>query len=292
MSAATSLRISRRRRGVDVGFGAVCSLGMGVALVALVAVVADVVSDSLPVLGPAFLTGLPSRVPADAGIGPALVGSLWLLVVTALLSLPLATGAALWLEEYAPDRWTTRVIEGNVHHLAHVPSVVYGVLGLTLFVRTISLGRSVLAGALTLTIFVLPILILSAQEALRGVPDELRDAARSVGATRWQVVRRQVLPVAFPDILAAALLALARVVGETAPLLLVGTLGFVAFAPTAPTDALTALPIQIFDWVRRPQPEFQALAAGAIVVLFGIIVALQLLATLVRAVGRRREGWL
>lgn len=284
-----ALRLPRHRRAGDHLFTVAALLGAAVAIGVVVIVVLDIVVDAVPAFGSGFLTGLPATSAATAGIGPALTGTLWLLMVTALLSIPLAIGAAVWLEEYAPDRWSTRLIAANVHHLAHIPSVVYGVLGLTLFVRGLALGRSLLAGAFTLTIFVLPILILSTQEALRATPDELREAARSVGATRWQMVRQQVLPAALPAILSGACLALARVIGETAPLVLVGTLGFVAFAPVGPTDALTALPLQIFDWVRRPQPEFQALAAAAIVVLLAIIGALQLLAALARFSERRRS---
>jgi len=284
------LRLSGRRRVLDRAFGATATLGAGVVVSLLLMVVIDILSDALPAIGPGFLTGLPVRSAAESGIGPALAGTLWLLAATALMAIPLALGAAIWLEEYAPDRWSTRLIAANVYHLAHVPSVVYGVLGLTLVARGIALGRSLLAGALTLTIFLLPILILSTQEALRAVPDSVRDAGRSVGASRWQLVRYQVLPAALPNIVSGALLGLARMIGETAPLVLVGTLGFVAFAPTAPTHALTALPLQIFDWARRPQPEFQALAAAAVVVLFSIIGGLQLLAALSRLAARRRNA--
>lgn len=287
-----SLRLDPRRRMADGLHTGVTVGGMVVVVGILLVVVLDIATDSLPALSLSFLTEPPGRTAADAGIGPALAGTAWLVGSVAVLAIPLAIGAALWLEEYAPDRWSSRLIAANVDHLAHVPSVVYGVLGLTLFVRGIAVGRSLIAGVLTLTIFVLPILILSTQEALRAVPDEVRDAARSVGASRWQVVWHRVLPAALPNVVSGALLALARVVGETAPLVLVGTLGFVAFAPSGPTDALSALPLQIFDWVRRPQPEFQALAAAAIVVLFVLIGVLQLLAALARFSGRREARWL
>lgn len=291
MSAPDSLRIGGARRRRELLFGTVGLLATSGVGLALLTLLVDVALDALPALSTAFLIGAPSLDASRAGIGPALAGSAWLLVATALLAVPLATGAAVWLVEYAPDGWGTRLIERNIQHLAGVPSVVYGVVGLTLFVRAAALERSLLAGALTLALFVLPILILSAQEALRAVPDELREAALALGASRWQVVRRQVLPTALPDLLSGALLALARVLGETAPLVLVGTLGYVAFVPTAPTDALTALPLLIFDWARRPQPEFQALAAAAVVVLLLSIVTLHLLAAIARQVARRRARW-
>lgn len=271
-------RHRRSRRFVRLS-GAATALG----ILALAVLLVDITADGWSVVDRDFLTSFTSRFPEQAGIRAGLAGSIWLLVLTALFSLPLAVGAAVYLEEYAPRHRLTRLIRLNIANLAGVPSIVYGILGLTVFVRAMALDRSLLAGALTLATLSLPVLIITAQEAIRAVPDSLRYGAYALGATRWQVVRRQVLPMALPGILTGAILAMARAVGETAPLILVGAVGFIAFTPTSPLDPFTALPLQIFGWVSRPREEFRALAAGGIIVLLVLLLVMNGLALVLRA---------
>lgn len=229
-----------------------------------------------------FITGFSSRFASRAGIWPALIGSLWILGLTALFSFPLGIATAIWLEEYAPRGWFTRTVETNIANLAAVPSIVYGILGLALFVRWLELGRSVLAGSLTLTLLILPVIIIAGQESIRAVPSSLRLGAYALGATRWQTMSRQILPMALPGILTGTILALSRAVGETAPLIIVGALAYVPFIPAGPLDNFTVLPFQIFNWVSRPQPEFHAIAAAGIIVLLVVLLTFNLVAILLR----------
>jgi phosphate transport system permease protein len=214
-----------------------------------------------------FITSFPSRKPQLAGILPGLVGSLYLMLLTAAISLPVGVGAAIHLEEYGNRSRFARFIELNIANLAGVPSIVYGLLGLGLFVRTLQLGRSLLAGALTLALLVLPMVVMVSREALRTVPMGLREAAYALGATRFQAIRQVVLPMAYPGILTGAILALSRAIGETAPLVVVGALTYITFVPDGIDAPFTALPIQIFNWVSRPQRGFVINAAAGIVVL-------------------------
>jgi phosphate transport system permease protein len=263
-------------------FALACGLAALVGVLALAVLLVDVARDGLPWLDGQFLSSFASRIPERAGIKAALFGTLWILTLTALFSFPLAVGAAIWLEEYAPRHWLTRVIQTNIANLAGVPSIVYGILGLALFVRTLGFGRSILSGALTLTILILPVIILASQEAIKAVPDSIRQAAYGLGATRWQVVRYQVLPMALPGILTGTILALSRAVGETAPLIMVGAVGFLAFTPSGVLDPFTVLPLQIFAWVSRPQADFRALAAAGILVLLAVLLSMNALAILLR----------
>ena len=272
----------RVRRGVGVVFAAVCFGATLVGLGALAVLLIDVWRDGAALLSWDFITSFPSRFASRAGIKPALVGSLWILVLTALFSFPIGVGTAIWLEEYAPRNRLTRLIQLNIANLAGVPSIVYGILGLALFVRAFALGRSVIAGALTLTLLILPVIIIASQEAIRAVPSSIRMGALALGATRWQTIRHQVLPVAMPGILTGTILALSRAVGEAAPLLLVGAVAFVPFVPARLTDAFTALPIQIFNWISRPQAEFHALAAAGILVMLVVLLLLNGAAILLR----------
>lgn len=277
----------RFRRGVSGVFGVACACATAGALVALGSLLVHVVSRGASTLGPTFLRSGPARLAADAGIGPAIAGSLWTVLLAGAMAVPIALGAAVWLEEYAPRTWTTRVVETNIRNLAGVPSIVYGIIGLTVFVGGLGLGRTVLAGALTLVLFVLPIMVLNVQDALRSLPPGIREASRAVGATRWQMVRSQLLPAALPRIASGTILALARALGEAAPIVLVVGIGFVSLAPASPGDVFTALPLQIFDWARRPQADFQARAAAASLVLLAAIVTLNALAAWI---GMRGEG--
>jgi len=275
------LRRMRRKR-IGVILAGVLFLATIFGIVVLVTLLVDVAGDAAPWLDRQFLGSFPSRHPSEAGILSALVGTLWLMGLTALISVPLGVASAVYLEEYAEDGWFLRLIQVNISNLAGVPSVVYGILGLALFVRFAAWGNSLLSGALTLSLLILPIIIISTQEALRSIPTGIRESAYALGATRWQVIYSHVLPMAAPGIFTGVILALSRAIGETAPLILVGALTFIPFLPQGALDQFTALPIQIFNWTARPQDEFQGLAAAAIVVLMVLLFTMNLTAILLR----------
>jgi len=272
----------RRRRLADRAFAALCLGFTLLGLLALPLLLVQATKEGLPWLDLQFLTSFPSRFPANAGIKSALWGTVWLGGLTASIAVPIGIAAALYLEEYPRRGRLADLIEINIANLAGVPSIVYGILGLAIFVRALALQRSLLAGALTLSLLILPVIIVASREAIRAVPRSLREAAYALGATRWQVVRDHVLPAAAPGIMTGVILAMSRALGETAPLVMIGALTFVAFTPAGPLDAFTALPIQIFNWVSRPQPEFHDLAAAAIVVLLAIILLMNAAAILLR----------
>jgi phosphate transport system permease protein len=263
-----------KRRLLDLGFQALALLILLLALGALAALIADVWADGASRLSWSFLTGFPSRRAADAGIYHALSGSIFVILVTGALAVPIGVASAIYLEEYGHRNFLARVIEINITNLAAVPSIIYGLLGLGLFVRAMGMGRSVLAGASTLALLVLPVVILATREALRAVPPSIREGSYALGATKWQTVWFQVLPVALPGILTGMILALSRAIGETAPLISIGALTFVAFAPDSLWSPFTVLPIQIFNWVSRPQVEFQANAAAGILVLLALLLTM------------------
>ena len=281
-------RLARRKR---IGkLFAVCSAASTLLGLAFLAVLLfDIFRDGLPWLDWQFLTSFPSRFPEESGILSALVGSLYVIILTALFALPLGVGAAVYLEEYAPKSPLTSLLNINIANLAGTPSIVYGLLGLGLFVNGLRLGKSVLAGALTLTLLVLPLTIMAAREAIRAVPDSIRQAAYALGATRWQVIRHHVLPYALPGILTGLILAISRAIGETAPLIMLGALQYVPFLPRNLLDYFTVLPIQIFNWVSRPQREFHEIAAAGIIVL--LIVLLMLNATAILLRNKYQRGW-
>ncbi|QDV75769.1 phosphate ABC transporter permease PstA [Botrimarina mediterranea] len=272
-------------------FGWLCALATALCIAALVWLLVDVLMNGLPWLSWTLLTSYPSRDPAKAGILPALMGSLWLIGLTALFSIPTGVGAAVYLEEYVASSWWKKLVQLNISNLAGVPSIVYGILGLGLFVRGMALERSVIAGALTLSLVVLPIVILSTQEALRAVPGTIRQASYALGATRWQTVWSQVLPAALPGVMTGVILAIARALGEAAPLVAIGAVAFVAFVPQSLSDEFSAMPLQIFNWAERPQEEFHGLASAAIVVLLAVLIVLNTGAVLVRAKYGRRIKW-
>lgn len=269
------MNATARRRLLDLLFQGLAMLILFLALGALGALIADVWSDGASRLSWDFLTGFPSRRAADAGIWHALAGSMFVIAVTAAIAVPIGVASAIYLEEYGRTRslWS-RIIEINITNLAAVPSIIYGLLGLGLFVRIMGMGRSVLAGASTLALLALPVIILSTREALRAVPSSIREGSYALGATKWQTVWYQVLPVALPGILTGMILALSRAIGETAPLISIGALTFVAFAPNSLWSPFTVLPIQIFNWVSRPQVEFQANAAAGILVLLALLLTM------------------
>jgi len=275
------LRRSRRER-IGMILAGVLFLATIFGIVVLLALLADVILTAAPWLDAQFVHSFPSRTPEEAGIWSGLTGTLWLMGLTALISVPLGVASAVYLEEYAQEGWFLRLIQVNIANLAGVPSVVYGILGLALFVRFAAFGNSLLAGALTLSLLILPIIIISTQEALRSIPSGIRESAYALGATRWQVIWSHVLPMAAPGIMTGVILALSRAIGETAPLILVGALTFVPFVPQGAMDQFTALPIQIFNWTARPQDEFRGLAAAAIVVLMILLFTMNLTAILLR----------
>jgi phosphate transport system permease protein len=263
---------------------------LGLALAALAALIYDILSDGAGRLSLSFITSPPTFRAAEAGIYPALIGSLWLMGLTAAMAVPLGVGAAVYLEEYGGrGRWA-QIIEINVANLAGVPSIIYGLLGLGLFVRALRLGPSVLAGSATLALLVLPVIILSTREALRAVPKSIREGSYALGATKWQTVWHQVLPGAFPGILTGLILALSRAVGETAPLITVGALTYVSFAPADVMSPFSALPIQIYNWVSRPQAAFAENAAAGIIVLLLLLLSMNSVAIVLRDRFQRAGG--
>jgi phosphate transport system permease protein len=230
-----------------------------------------------------FITSLPSRFPAKAGILSALVGSLWTIGLTALIAVPIGIGTALFLEEYSDKKSRfNRLIQLNISNLAGVPSIVYGILGLTVFVRLFGFGRSILSGALTLALLVLPVVIVTTQEALKSVPPSLKEASFAMGVTKWQTITGVILPYSVPGILTGAILAISRALGEAAPLIMVGAAGYIAFLPKSPMDSFTVLPIQIFNWTSRPQADFQHVAAAGIVLLIIFLLTTNTIAILLR----------
>ena len=271
-----------RRRKIDFCLHLLFAAATSVGVIALCALLIDIIIDGISRLQPGLFENFPSRRAERAGMKSAIVGSMYMLCIMLPISFVLGVGAAIWLEEYAGKNRFTRLIQLNISTLAGVPSIVYGILGLTLFVRLLMLQRSLLAGALTMTILVLPIIIVSAQEALRAVPKSRRDASYALGANRWQTVSRAVLPSALPGILTGVILAMSRAIGETAPLIMIGALTYVAFLPKSVLDPFTVMPIQIFNWMSRPQPEFHELAAAGILVLLALLLLMNFAAILLR----------
>jgi phosphate transport system permease protein len=265
---------TRGRHARDLLFVTFGLLSTLIGLLALGALLYDVVGDGAGRLSWQFLSSHTSRRASEAGIYAALFGSMVVIALTAAIAVPVGVSAAIYLEEYGGRGRLARLIEINISNLAGVPSIIYGLLGLGLFVRTMGLGRSVLAGGATLALLALPVVILSTREALRAVPPSLREGAYALGATKWQTVRHQVLPAAFPGILTGLILALSRAIGETAPLVTIGALTYVPFAPDSIWSPFTVLPIQIFAWVSRPQAAFAENAAAGILVLLGLLLVM------------------
>jgi len=281
-------QLQRRQRNGRI-FEIVCLLAVLLGILMLLTLLIDVALDALPWLRPQLFTEFPSRFAERAGMRSALQGSLWMITMTILFCLPVGVGAAIYLEEYATDNQITRFIEINIANLAGVPSIIYGLLGLGLFVRQLDLGRSVLAGSLTMALLVLPIVIVAGRESIRSVPGSIRQAAYGLGATRWQVVRFHVLPEAAGGILTGAILAMSRAIGETAPLITIGALTFIAFDLRGPLDIFTVMPIQIFNWISLPQQEFHELAAAGIIVLLVILLLFNGIAVYLR--NRLQRQW-
>ena len=277
---------ARKLRGLV--FQGLMIFSLSVSVGALVWLLATTFVDGVPALDGKLFSNPPSSVPEEAGARPAILATLYIAVLLLLMSVPIGVGTAIYLEEYAnKERWYNRLLELNIQNLAAVPAIVFGILGLAFIVRGIGVGRVLLAGALILTLVVLPTVIIAAREAIRSVPDSIRQGGYALGATKWQVVSRQVLPAAIPGIATGAILALSRAVGETAPLLLIGALTYVAFDPTI-LGPFTALPVQIYTWVKLPDPAFQELAAAAIIVLLAIVLSMNAIAIFLRNSFRRK----
>jgi phosphate transport system permease protein len=269
-------------------FRALLYFSITIGFVLLATLLVDVFQKGIPYVDWVLLTEPSSSLPERAGAGPAIRGTIYMMMLLLVMVVPIGVGTALYLEEYANrERWYNRLLEINIQNLAAVPSIVYGILGLAFLVRGLGLGRVLLAGALILTLLVLPTVIVASREAIRAVPDSIRQGAYALGATKWQVVSRQVLPNAIPGIATGSILALARAIGETAPLLLVGALTYVAVNPTL-LGSFTALPVQIYQWISRPQDEFRLLAAAGIIVLLAILLTMNAFAIWLRNRYQRR----
>ena len=280
-----------RRRLVGTIFFGACIGAVGLLLLALVTLLVDVFIRAAPWLDVQFLTSSPSARPERAGILPAMIGTLEVGIIVGLVTFPVGVGAAIYLAEYASDSRLNRLLQTNISNLAGVPSIIYGILGLALFVRTLALGPTILAAALTLSLVILPVVIIASLEAIKAVPHAQREGAYALGATRWQTVRRSVLPAAAPGIMTGIILAMARAIGEAAPLILIGAFTFVTFIPNPISGQYTVLPIQIFSWALRPQDDFQGISAAAIVVMLVLMLVLNALAIIVRVRLSRHIQW-
>lgn len=277
-------RTSTRRKVIDAFFKLFLWTSLGIALGTLITILVDLITEGWPRLNPALITNMPSARPERAGIQSAIFGSLWVVGTTALISIPTGVGAAIYLEEFARKRrWYNRLIELNIQNLASVPSVVYGILGLAFIARGfLSFGFTVLTAALILTLVVLPTVVIASREALRAVPNSLRQGSLALGATEWETVYRQVLPAAIPGIATGTILSTSRALGESAPLLLVGALTFVTFNPEGFDSPYTVLPLAIFRFISDARPEFRPLAAASGVVLLVILLGMNSFAIFVR----------
>ena len=257
----------QKNRLLDNAFkywGIFCTI---IGLVLLVVFIGDILIDGLSRIDWGFITDLPSRKPEKSGIYTALMGSIWILLLTSLIAIPIGIAAGIYLEEYSKKNKLSGLLEINISNLAGVPSIIYGLLGLEVFVRIMNLGASVLAGSLTLSLLILPIIIVATREAIKAVPKSISDASYALGASKWQTIWNQILPASSGGILTGVILSLSRAVGETAPLIVVGALAYVPFAPSTPLDEFSVLPIQIFNWISRPQHGFIENAAAAIIIL-------------------------
>ena len=281
----------QKNRVIDSAFkyvGIGCTF-LGIIVLAIFLI--DIIVEGVGRIDWQFLTSLPSRKAERAGILTAWTGTAWILGLTALISIPLGICAGIYLQEYGTKNRLAHIIELNIANLAGVPSIIYGLLGLQIFVRTLNMGGSLLAGAFTLALLILPIIIVSTREALKAVPNSLREASYGMGATRWQTIWHQILPAASGGILTGIILSLSRAVGETAPLIVIGALAYVPFVAESPMDEFTVLPIQIFNWVSRPQEAFIVNAAGAIIILLAITFVMNGIAVYLRNRWQKKISW-
>ncbi len=272
-----------RKKVLDLLFRSICAGATVAGILALAVLLWQVAAVGFQHLSLDFIREFPDQMDASrSGIWPALMGTLWLMGITAGLAIPLGVGAAIYLEEYAKPSRINTLLEINISNLSGVPSIVYGILGLAVFVQWLKMGPSILAGSLTMALLVLPIIIISAREALRAVPQGLRTASYGMGATKWQTMWRVVLPPATPGIMTGIILSLSRAIGEAAPLIVVGAAAYVTFSPGNVWDNYTVLPIQIFHWAQRPQAAFREISATAILVLLAVLLAMNAVAIFLR----------
>lgn len=281
----------QKRKNREKIFKTVCKSFTWMSLVILIVLLVHVSLEGLSRLSFDFLNNFPSRFAHKAGLKSALWGSIWLMSLVFLISVPLGVASAIYLEEYNSKGKLSRFIEINISNLAGVPSVVYGILGLAIFVRYFGLDRSLLAGSMTMSLLILPVIIISSREALRAIPQSIRHGAFALGATTWQTVWHHVLPPAIPGILTGVILAMSRAIGETAPLIMIGALTYVAFLPETPMDPFTTLPIQIFNWASRPQEAFQEVAAAGIIVLLIVLLLMNTIAVIIRNRTQKKYNW-
>lgn len=272
-------------------FASLVFLAISISLIGLVVLIADSIIKGWSAFTPELLTNGTSSIPANAGLHSAIIGTLWIIGFVILFIVPIGVGAAIFLEEYANrESRLSQLIEVNIQNLAAVPSIIYGLLGLAFIARPpLDLGFVVLTASITLTLLVLPTVILAGREAIRAVPPSIREGSLALGATQWQTIRRQVLPASIPGIATGVILAVSRAIGETAPLIPLGAATFVTYDPSGPFSGFTAMPLQIFNWVKQPQAEFQALAAAGIVVLLVLLLALNSFAVVLR--NRYEQRW-
>ena len=282
------VKLNRRK---DRIFSVVGLIATFTGLILLLFFIGDILKDVLSRIDWNFLTGLPSRKPERAGIFTAMLGTIWILILTALISFPVGVGAGIYLEEYGKKGWLSRLLEINISNLAGVPSIIYGLLGLEIFARVLKLGPSVLAGSMTLSLLILPVIIVSTRESIKAVPQSIKDASYAMGASKWQTIWFQVLPSSMGGILTGVILALSRAVGEAAPLIVVGALAYVPFAPKSPMDDFSVMPIQIFNWISRPQHGFIINAAAAIIILLMITFMMNGIAIYLRNRWQKKIQW-
>ncbi len=272
----------KKKRRQDTLFKWLMMMCVAFGILMLLLLLTQIVMSGISKLNWDFIRNFPSRMASKAGVKSALAGSIWLLITTVAIALPIGIGTAVYLEEFSKKNRWRELVQINISNLAGVPSIVYGMLGLAVFVRMFGFGRSVLSGGLTLALLILPVIIVTSQEALRGVPKSLYQGSLALGLTKLQTLRGVILPYAIPSILTGAILAISRALGEAAPLIMVGAVGYVAFTPESIMDQYTALPIQIFNWTSRPQKEFQEVAAAGIMVLMAILLSFNGFAILLR----------
>jgi phosphate transport system permease protein len=269
-------------------FGVACT-AFGLLMLALF--IGNILIEGLARIDWDFITSFPSRNAEKAGILPALVGTLWIMVLTAIIAIPLGVAAGVYLEEYGKKNRLSNLLEINISNLAGVPSIIYGLLGLEIFGRIMGMGGSLLAGACTLSLLILPIIIVSTREALKAVPKSIKEASFAMGASKWQTVWHQLLPASMGGVITGIILALSRAIGETAPLIVIGALAYVPFVPASPTDEFSVLPIQIFNWISRPQKGFAVNAASAIIILLAVTFILNGIAMYLRNRWQRKVKW-
>ncbi len=269
-------------------FGVACTI---FGLLVLAIFIGDITAEGIARIDWKFLTSYPSKRPEKAGLYSAMMGTLWMLGLTAIIAIPLGIGAGIYFEEYAKKSRLANILEINLANLAGVPSIIYGLLGLEIFVRSMGMGTSLLAGACTLSLLILPIIIVSTREALRAVPNSIRQASYGMGANTWQTIWHQILPASMGGILTGIILSLSRAIGETAPLIVTGALAYVAFVPETPMDQYTVMPMQIFNWISRPQHGFQVNAAAGIIILLCITFLLNGIAVFLRNRWQKKVKW-